>query len=590
MRIPTGEFIRLISKRELRVGLAIAVMVLSAGNTAQAYASESDATTQAPWPSPQLLARIQTFRAVLIPALPAAGSIQLATRISSALEEVNTKPVVIPARETLSGLILDNYGISAGHASKPSFDRAAYLAVESKIMEINSLQSATELRAGKTLKLPILPSLARDVRDICSDESQVIRVSNATAKQLEEEGDNGQITACTSPAFARFDGPCDGQSLSLEPLPLNPADKQALVVALSKGTKSSTIFVLDSGWPDASSYTSSYADLASIMDRLWRTKFGVAPPADMLPKVTATFTPPKNCHVIEVAMAISLLDKLADQVPNSVRPKLIYIPLSKDQASTSFLRSWLFLGIAMHDTYAISGVAKLTSNDVRRWKSQVSAVLRGTPDILDNSPDGFKIDEWLVASSVFIGRELSRVDKEPFVVNESFDMIFSKAPLLPLPDDGLGGVMVTAVGQLLGGSIATVKPEYAIRAVSGYPDTVAVMNLNEDGGANCDTGVIDDGRRNASYVAGFSGDLVSGNSADHCNYSGTSFSTPRVAWMIAALEQNRPDFDTITFSSSVTSAIKGSRLPPERAPKFNDLWFSPARYETARDRDTSSNH
>jgi len=108
-----------------------------------------------------------------------------------------------------------------------------------------------------------------------------------------------------------------------------------------------------------------------------------------------------------------------------------------------------------------------------------------------------------------------------------------------------GGLLVVAAGND-GASTPVVKTKMEVAERSYHPgDMLAVMNVDDKGTLACDFSIVDpDGD---AFAVAFRGDLS--NSA-----CGTSFSAPRLAWLLALRESSRPRLPDMTNLSIKTRA------------------------------------
>jgi hypothetical protein len=104
-------------------------------------------------------------------------------------------------------------------------------------------------------------------------------------------------------------------------------------------------------------------------------------------------------------------------------------------------------------------------------------------------------------------------------------------------------------------------------------DIIAVMNMNRDGILDVNSASIRSAELEglSGVAVGFDGSVLPDNS------TGTSFASPRVAWLLAALEASRPDRATKHgWHASVISQIR--RSLSLTCADTDRLFFNPVRY------------
>ncbi len=114
---------------------------------------------------------------------------------------------------------------------------------------------------------------------------------------------------------------------------------------------------------------------------------------------------------------------------------------------------------------------------------------------------------------------------------------------LPTP---LGGVIVVSAGNDPGVNVNTARIDLAQRSLTDH-HVLAVMNLNRAGAVMCDSSEVDQTFAAQMFAVGFDGRVDN-------TTCGTSFSAPRVAFLIATFQATRPRVpDVATWNADLFS-------------------------------------
>ncbi len=320
----------------------------------------------------------------------------------------------------------------------------------------------------------------------------------------------------------------------------------------------SYLFVLDSGWPSQDTYNDTLALFEPVLATL-RAGSGLAPysranqpsfhPID--PRRTST-------HVLSVAAALDDLRRLDTQPP---RVRVIFVPLGLDQGDDDFFRNLLQTYYAYAWTHSLEG-----QTPVARELEQ--AVLEKTAaDYADTviqklhllSPPGeFYTDNGILEAVYMVAEVIAKGQNTSYFANESWTV---DSGLLKFSPTLLArGISVVASGNDDQDFIQQ-QVDFARQCLtSDY--YIAVMNVTPDGLPQCHTSLVDENRIADLRVVGFNGNIA--------NDSGTSFASPRVAWLLAARETTtvmRPSY----WVTDTIRAVKAARQP--RQPKWRNVLF-----------------
>lgn len=494
--------------------------------------------------------------------------------ISRLIERLPPRQVTIKAGDRVGDLIFNTYGISNRKKEGiVSYLPKSYELLEKAILSLNSLNKPEELQEGEIL-IPNVPK--KGWQDPGSNPLNGVpklsifsraRRSAATVTGFVFKG-NPKILNKGRPAvqmeLMELEFPIDAVSVILNDEIIGPIAKvlnyPALPVTLaeldsshcnnlpinnvhqvlnenerqfiqqrleSKAQRDVFVFVLDTGYPDRTSYDESLTQLQNILTFIWEKHFKHKAPN--LPK--SNFQEPSNCHCRYVAQSI----KEFRQLDLNKRIKVIYIPLTREQGGNLILATLIqtsFLLNMVKTKYPDLKVA-LPEQDIKQGKKFGEEKVK-KPLLVDRWGDSKQVrtDTSVLQAILRIGNQYA-MDKQSFVfVNESWTVEHEKY-YIPFPNPPLY-VVVAAVGNW-GENINQVHRDFAERCVSAR-DTIAVMNIAQESGKTiCLSSIIDEKYIPACLALGFDGRLSNAD-PETC---ATSFAAPRVAWLLAVAEAVR---------------------------------------------------
>jgi hypothetical protein len=381
----------------------------------------------------------------------------------------------------------------------------------------------------------------------------------------------GTVAAGTHPIPLKLaaENPCDSEPASRDHQTLTAQQKGSLSRLLKEQTqRPAVIFILDTGWPSFSAYQESRDALYEILEKVWREKFAVSFPKS---KAQKTIRPAhqEHCRCIERALReLRALDQ--DVVPNK-RIKVIYIPLTREQGASNILTDLL-----------------QTSNLLQRVEAEHvtlnSKILEGTriwANRLVNdyfprqwSGDEVQTDKSVLDAVLLIGQEYARLSSTVFFVSESWTVSHGGKYYVQYqtPEYGL-------VASAAGNDGTTNLLDFAQRS-SSTKDTMAIINMTLDGVVPQSTRIAE-GDIDLALATGFDGSVTD-------DVSGTSFSSPRIAWFLAAGEAVRQkNLDLDRWAIEFDQQLKAMRDPKTKG--YQKLLFDPIRYIEAQARVPNGN-
>ena len=347
---------------------------------------------------------------------------------------------------------------------------------------------------------------------------------------------------------------------------LSLADNQTIRdLLITNSRRDVPLFILDTGWPNATEYVASRNQLRNILSLIWQKKLSLM----AMPNVTDPpyKQPPSNLHSTVVQRALTEFEN-AD--PNH-HVKVVYIPLTQEQGASDLLDLLLETSYLLMYQVEHSG-APIDKTVVRTAKQNADGVV-GT---LQKTwvGDSVNTDKALLDAVLWVGTAWAELNKTGFVVNESWTVTHEQyfVNYIAPPE----GIVIAAAGNL-GQNINSALVDFSQRCSTSI-DTLAVMNLRPGEGLLCCSSKIDPRNIPDAMAAGFDGEVSGTSCAEAC---GTSFAAPRVAWIIAAGETLRTGaYDPSRWGIDVKSRLLGARRPDMQggSDPWLATWLDAARY------------
>jgi len=173
-------------------------------------------------------------------------------------------------------------------------------------------------------------------------------------------------------------------------------------------------------------------------------------------------------------------------------------------------------------------------------------------------------DKSILDAILDLGDLYAKNNNTVFFVNESWTAAHDEYQVFY--PSSLNGVVLAAVGNA-SENITSEQRDFADRSTS-HKDTIAIMNLRPGTGLLCGSSFIDSRDVDTTMAIAFDGEIV-GNTV-----CGTSFSSPRVAWLLAADEAIRKTkLDSVRWELVLSERLLKARNP--EAAGYNKLWFDP---------------
>ena len=488
-------------------------------------------------------------------------------RLAQVLGKSLERPIVVKPRDTLSGIISREYQVGESNAPE------AYPLFARRISERNQLVDPNKLVGGMTLYIPDLPPLALQrpsttnpynkiaklstysylvkqaivaakkkivriydkLRLGAREVVQLRRVSRKDAQALLSKQEENQTASYQQQGeAAAVNSPIEIQLAQAPTADLyEPLSAEDAVLVRQKlagqPKKHPTLIVLDDAWPDDAAFIESSKFLVKAIKEI-RQKYKMGEPMfsrGLLKANTARFVqnlPRSPSHASMIKRSIEQLRALE---PGQERVKVVYIPLSRAQVGADeILRELIEIRAIVRDMGSDQKVE--VPPDIRKnARNLAKDIVQKISDSLSDSHKILKTDQAVVEAVIVFVMLHAEMTKEPDFLNMSWTTPKLQFQIfIPASYYGLTVVAAGNEGDKAGTTVYDLEREFAFR--SWLPgDVVAVMNINPDGSPACDSCLLRLDRNMLGFA--FPGSL----SESEC---GTSFSSPRVAWLIAARE------------------------------------------------------
>jgi hypothetical protein len=370
----------------------------------------------------------------------------------------------------------------------------------------------------------------------------------------------GTVGAGTFPMPVKLaaDENCDNEPASRDHLTLSAAQKQRIALILKEQTQRSVVlFILDTGWPSVSAYQESRDTLYAILDTVWRGKFGVAFPKS---KALKTIPPAHHQHCRCIERSLREIRALQDGVDSSRRIKIIYIPLTQEQGASTMLADLLQTSNLLQRLEAEN--VSLNETIIRGARTWANGLVKSYFP-RQWSGDEVETDKSALDAVLLIGQSYAKLSDTVFFASESWTVEHGGKYYVQYqtPEYGI-------VASAAGNDGTTHLLDFAQRSTNTN-DTLAVINMTAAGVAPGSTRI---GERDIdiALAAGFDGSVTD-------DVSGTSFSSPRIAWFLAAGESvRRKNLDLEHWGNDLRAQLKALR--DSNATSYQKLLFDPVRY------------
>jgi hypothetical protein len=325
---------------------------------------------------------------------------------------------------------------------------------------------------------------------------------------------------------------------------LSGDDERAVVSALARPVyRKATVYVLDSGWPDEPSYRSSMVALRLLVDAAvgyyglekvqWTDQPYLALPHDS-----------KSQHCVYIMNSLHEFTNLDSQ--SIVR--VVYVPLDTRQNSSQIIYEMLRL---YHIRQHMQGLTQVDDDSLRAAdtfaKNTLASIASGEPyDFENNQPASrgaqysarWRTNSAIVAAIWYLAELAGKQDPHNpvFFLNESWTVLPDTIEL-GAPDVS-SGIVVAAAGNTPGKEVNSDDGKIDF-AQDATPAKNVLAALDSKPGLKapfCESSQLTLDSLNVTMAAAYDGEVVDGS------LCGTSFSAPRIAWLLALREATRAEY------------------------------------------------
>ena len=484
----------------------------------------------------------------------------LSDELDAILPAAGSRTTLVLERDTVSSIIAQRFGVG------PTTSPEAYREFEAFIAASNDLSDASELRAGDTLDIPDLPRIALRRPNSQNPFNTIPKLAFDGRLRLAlgaPEGDDGLVVtedgrrgAAEAVVYRLLDSDKAQEVHALDPnsepvaviMPfsyaergstaiahsgelLPPTDEAFLRTQLSRPKHQSPIvIILDDAWPTDAAFVNARDFFAVALAQL-RRHWGI--PTSSFSRRLASSTGTEwlrtplaaESHAQQIAEALTPLQALE---PADGRVRVYYLPMISAQRGAAEILQQLIAFDGIRST--ISDRANRVQPDIIRGQNEIA---QAVVNRLDRA-EGFvaqRSDLAVIQAVLAFCENYSLLTSQACYVSMSWTTDEGRyRPRLP---DGGYGFPIAAAGNEGSSSNGLYGSRRDFAARSKAPGNIlAVMNLDDDGAPACGSTVLGD-YTTAAFAVGFSGEVRDG-------VCGTSFSAPRVAWLLAARESVRP--------------------------------------------------
>jgi hypothetical protein len=451
---------------------------------------------------------------------------------------------LISGNESLSQLILNEYGIAEGEHP------GTYNFILSWILKKNNIANADLVLEGQELSIPNLPRIApthprrnpfhaipairkldlssalafttmpkrsQDSRKgTQTDDLEVLtsreKLSTSSGQALLNLSENITLYESMIVQWADNDA---GLSASHSVFKPTQSDKVRKLLASPK-KRPVLVIVLDSGWP-----IKAYSRSIRIIEELFasaRSQWNF--PGTSI-NIKSTVDKPKNphCERIETALEEMTILDTSSMIP------VAFFPMTKEQGAEPILRELLRLHYKHDKTLDPLPTADLPADIETNADKYASDVLKHVADTAEGQE--VKTSKALLDALFEVADAWASSTGGIYFVNTSWTV---KQNILKIafPEYGLP---VVAAGNEPGKDITSDEFGLDLARRCVKKEVLTVMNLVDGAGSGCSTSIVNKDFLDEEMVVAFDGMIP-----EDC---GTSFATPRVAWLLALSEAQR---------------------------------------------------
>lgn len=481
--------------------------------------------------------------------------------LPSLLRSTLTLPYLVKQHDTLQKIVSDKYAM--GPTGTPDL----YEQIAARIQSLNDLPDRNTVREGSTLALPDIPPLqwkepipgnpyygmprvqvGRSYEDVLSGKRPTatdaggwgqifdqgrkaeplvnqwlwLTVEQARAEELALGTSAFPSVYWAQPLTLKFAAQAEPAS---EAAGAVAADVQHLSALIKRRPPSQDVvlYVLDDSWPSTEAFEASRLFFVSALKAIRKANF--IPPGRLPSAVSAggvttdfpTFEPPRILHAARIAKSLADFTKLTPRV------KVVYLPLFTQQKwSRELWEELTYTARVATDLRSRLGDIEPTPEILSRARSDAALLVGQIPSKIIDSLGQAQQTPITVLQK--IAQLYAMTTGVPYFISMSWTVEKREVDFGPDPDSL--GVSLAASGndkkEVLGDAVYL-----AYRAKAAPGDVLAVMNTDSSGAELCGSSKLPLTSPNAFYGFAYDGTFDGGLEC------GSSFSTPRVAWLLA---------------------------------------------------------
>lgn len=477
---------------------------------------------------------------------------------SALLKSTLTQPYVVKADDTLQKIVSQKF--SMGPTATPGL----YEEMARQIQSLNALPDRNAIKAGVQLMLPDLPPTQLKEPNPANPNYGLPRVQGGPAYGTVLGGSNSAISKAfdaqrildagrkAEPLVnqwrwltveqAKAEAEAAGadvaaitsywsQPITLKLAQAEPAtgadstvaaDLQFLTALVNRRapTQDVIVYVLDDSWPSDAAFESSRAFLVNALTSIRKSNYlgDGALPASLTDGTAKTDFP--SAHVLHAARIDSALAAFKKLSP---RVKVVYLPLFTEQKwSKELWQELTYTALVSSAMHSKLGVAEPTDGIKKRALSDAAQLVAQIPNKAINSLGPAQQTPITVLQRV--AQLYASTTGVPYFISMSWTVEKREIDFGPDPDSL--GVSLAASGND-GKDVIGDAVYLAYRAKAAPGDVLAVMNTDGSGKELCGSSRLPLTGLNPFYGLAYDGTF---NAGAEC---GSSFSTPRVAWLLA---------------------------------------------------------
>lgn len=532
----------------------------------------------------------------------AKANAQLDSLLSSKIERI----YAVKPKDNIQTIVSKLFGIG------PTATPAEYQKLERHVIERNGLASADGISVGQHLVLPDLPpkqykkpnpsnpfygqprvSMGPSLAEIKARQAASLIEKFAVTESAKitdkyrkaspyvvqwrwvpesiakQEVSNSSEALITSPMSGDIFIHFEDQAHTSDPVEEIQPDVDYLKALLARKQPEHQIvlFVFDDAWPDQTTFLQSRDFFVDAGNQI-RNYFSLGTPdwdGNLRAQNIETSFPfdqagRGGCHSRSVSASLNPFTGISSKV------KVVYIPLFLEQKWSSEL--WHEILLMTNAAYGKQDSPEEPQSDIidtaRKFADEL---IQKFPKVVTRDPT--RTDLSAVTSILKFADLYARSTGHPFFISMSWTIPKYTFDFGPDPDTM--GLSVVAAGNNTKDDIMKTKVLLAYRAKEFPGDVLAVMNVHPDGATNCSSSWGNTANQDV-YGLAYSG-FIPGD-------CGTSYSTPRVAWLLALREAyNDPVNTDADASQTWFSSYRRYLLSLQDKQKAGPLryWLSPAK-------------